>query len=191
MGNVIYARKETFKQENENFSNLCNGGQSRRRTITEMQGVNAPTTWLTKFTISEMDDNLDALVPLTIQWPKKSREKMENQQENKSNEKKLSSQGEDGLNNLQGRNHESKTHWPRSGVNPNLHLQASARLPNWKKAPEGGWHDCFSTYCADRHNCQRNKCAKRGRKDKNKKISKFGTKLATMNFKPKVVTKEK
>lgn len=72
--------------------------------------VNAPTTRVTKFTISWMDENLDDLVPLTIQWPKKSSGKMTNQQENKPNENKLSSQGEDGLKGLQCQNHESKTH---------------------------------------------------------------------------------
>jgi len=35
---------------------------------------------------------------------------MTNQQENKPNEKNLSSQGEDSLKILQGRNHERKTH---------------------------------------------------------------------------------
>ena len=87
-----------------------------------MQRVNAPTTQLTEFTISWMDNNLDALVPLTIQWPKKSSENMANQQENKPNQKKFSSKGEDGLKILQGWNHESKTHWSGFGVNPNLHL---------------------------------------------------------------------
>jgi len=41
---VIHAKKETLSEENESLSNLCNGGQSCRRTINEMQGVNAPTT---------------------------------------------------------------------------------------------------------------------------------------------------
>ena len=56
-----------------------------------MQGVNAPTTCLTEFIISWMDDNLDALRPQTIQWPKKSSEKKANQQVKKPNEKQLSS----------------------------------------------------------------------------------------------------
>lgn len=57
-----------------------------------------------------MEDDLNALVPLTIEWPNKSSENMTNQQENKPNEKNLSSQGEDSLKILQGRNHERKTH---------------------------------------------------------------------------------
>lgn len=57
-----------------------------------------------------MDDNLNALVPLTIQRPKKSSGNMANLQANKQILKQLSSKGEDGLNSLQGRNHERKTH---------------------------------------------------------------------------------
>jgi len=68
-----------------------------------------------------MDENLDALVPLTIQHNKSS-ENMTNQQANNSNEYQLSSQGEDDLKSLQGRNHERKTHWSRFGVNPNIQL---------------------------------------------------------------------
>ena len=47
---------------------------------------------------------------------------MTNKQANKPNEKQLSSKGEDGLKGLQGRNHESKTHWLRFEKNPNIHL---------------------------------------------------------------------
>ena len=68
--------------------NLCNGGQSGRRTVNEMQEVNAPTTWPNELTISWMDDNLDVLVPLAIQWPKESSRNMINQQANKSNKHK-------------------------------------------------------------------------------------------------------
>lgn len=98
-----------------------------------------------------MDDNLDTLGPQTIHWPKKSSEKKANQQENEPYQKQLYSQGEDVLNNLQCRNQEIKTHWPRSGVNTNLHLQALARLPNWQQTLEGGQRDYFSAYHIDQH----------------------------------------
>lgn len=81
-----------------------------------MEGVNTPTTWLTKFTVSWMDENLDAVLLVAIQWPKKSSEKMENQKEDKPNENELSSEGEDGIKILQGRNHDRKTHWKYLGV---------------------------------------------------------------------------
>lgn len=101
---ILWSMLERRHLSKQNLSNLYDGDQSNKRTTNEIQGVNSPITWLIEFTISWMDDNLDALGPPTIQGLKKSSKNKANQQAHNPNQMKLSSKWEHNLSKLRGKN---------------------------------------------------------------------------------------